>query len=86
MVGKTLKSTGRRMYTATIMTITDSMMSVTIRKSSSAPGMGMISARTIATTAIGTAISPKPAAKRAQGLAMRFCLLSAASAINTVPY
>ena len=60
VVGKTLKSTAFRIYTETIITITDSMMSTTIRKSSSIDGMGMMSATTIATTAIGTAISPNP--------------------------
>ena len=63
MVGKTLKSTGRRIYTATIITMTDSMMSTTIRKSSRKPGIGMMSAMTIATTAIGTPNSPNPAGK-----------------------
>src|SRR5262249_22481091 len=60
VVGKTLKSTALRMYTETSSTITDRVMSTTIRKSSSIGGMGMMSATTIATTAIGTAISLSP--------------------------
>src|SRR5262249_31443665 len=58
VVGKTVKSTARRTYTATIITITDSMMSTTRRKSSSAPGIGVMSATTVPTTAMGTPISP----------------------------
>ena len=61
VVGNTLKSTGLAGCTPRpSCTITDNMMSSTIRKSSSIAGMGMISAITIATTAIGTAISPSP--------------------------
>ena len=60
MVGNTLKSTAFRIYTETSSTMTDSVMSTTIRKSSSIAGMGMMSAITIATTAMGTAISPSP--------------------------
>ena len=60
VVGNTLKSTAFRMYTETSSTITESVMSTTIRKSSSIDGMGMMSATTIATTARGTAISLHP--------------------------
>ena len=51
------------MYIATIITITDIMMSVTIRMSSRKPGSGVISAITIARTAMGTASSPKSASE-----------------------
>jgi len=55
LVGNTLKSTAFRIYTETSSTMTESVISTTIRKSSSIDGMGMMSATTIATTAIGTA-------------------------------
>ena len=42
------------MYIATIITITDIMMSVTIRASSTKPGSGVISAITMPRTAMGT--------------------------------
>ena len=58
VVGNTLNSTGRPMYIATIITMTDIMMSITIRKSSTKLGSGVISAMTIAKTAMGTASSP----------------------------
>src|SRR5579872_1769421 len=58
IVGKTLNSTGRVMYIDTIITITDIMMSVTIRTSSMMLGMGVIRATTMASTASGTASSP----------------------------
>ena len=45
------------MYIATISTITDIMMSVTISRSSRKPGIGVISAITMASTASGTANS-----------------------------
>ena len=54
VVGKTLNSTGFRMYMETIITTTDIMMSVTIRMSSMKPGTGVISAITMPSTAIGT--------------------------------
>ena len=54
VVGKTLNSTGLRMYIATIITITEVMMSVTIRTSSRKPGSGVIRAITIPSTASGT--------------------------------
>ena len=57
VVGKTLNSTGRVIYIATIITITDIMMSATIRMSSTNPGNGVISAMTIARTAMGTVSS-----------------------------
>src|SRR5689334_15033869 len=57
MVGNTLNSTGRVMYIETIITITDIIRSVTIRKSSRKLGKGVISAITIASTANGTANS-----------------------------
>ena len=68
VVGNTLNSTGRVIYIATIITITDIMMSVTIKMSSMKPGRGVIRAMTIASTAIGTprslapekSIPPKP--------------------------
>ena len=47
-------------------------MSTTIRKSSSIAGMGMMSAITIATTAIGTAISPRPSEATGQHQKFRF--------------
>ena len=58
-VGKTLNSTGLRMYIVTINTMTDIMMSTTISKSSSSDGIGVIRAMTMASTAMGTAMSPK---------------------------
>src|SRR6266849_1588698 len=57
VVGNTLNSTGRMMYMETISTITDIMMSVTKKKSSRKLGMGAMSARMMASTAMGTAIS-----------------------------
>src|ERR1700677_4246105 len=57
VVGKTLNSTGFRMYIETIMTTTDIMMSVTIRPSSTTPGSGVIKAITMPRTAIGAASS-----------------------------
>ncbi len=45
------------MYIATISTMTDIMMSVTISRSSRKLGIGAISATTIASTAAGTANS-----------------------------
>src|SRR4051794_24275463 len=58
VVGKTLKSTGRRMCIATISTITDIMMSITIRMSRMNEGRGVINAITIASTAMGTPSCP----------------------------
>src|SRR5581483_10752338 len=58
VVGKTLKSTGLMMYIVTIKTITDIAISKAIRTSSRNGGMGVISATTIASTAIGTPSSP----------------------------
>src|SRR6266542_721442 len=55
--GNTLKSTGRRIYIATIVTTTDTITSVTIRMSSTNGGRGVINATTMASTAIGTARS-----------------------------
>ena len=60
VVGKTLNSAGRTMYMATIITTTDSMMSVTMRMSSTKGGRGVIRVTTIARTASGTASSRKP--------------------------
>jgi hypothetical protein len=57
-VGKTLNSTGRPMYMATIITITDIMRSSTMRMSSMKLGSGVMSAMTISNTAMGTASSP----------------------------
>jgi hypothetical protein len=54
VVGKTLKSTGRRICIATISTITDIMMSITIRMSRMNEGRGVINATTMASTAMGT--------------------------------
>ena len=54
VVGKTLNSTGLRIYMATIITTTDIMMSVTMRTSSMNPGSGVISAITMPRTAMGT--------------------------------
>ena len=54
VVGKTLNSTGRLIYMATIRTVTEIMMSMTSKKSSRAPGRGVISAMMMLTTAIGT--------------------------------
>jgi hypothetical protein len=54
VVGKTLNSTGLRMYMATIITTTDIMMSVTMRTSSTTPGSGVIRAITMPRTAMGT--------------------------------
>ena len=62
MVGNTLKSTGLRMNSATIMTITESMISVTINRSSRSPGRGVINAIRIPSTASGTPNSRRLAA------------------------
>ena len=67
VVGKTLNSTGLRMYIATIITITDIMMSVTIRTSSRKPGSGVISAITIPSTASGTPSSRQLRERRPPG-------------------
>jgi len=64
-VGKTLNSTGRPMYIATIITITDMVRSMTIRKSRTKLGSGVISATTIINTATGTASSPAWASDKA---------------------
>ncbi len=53
-VGKTLNSTGRPMYMATIITMTDIMRSSTMRMSSMKLGSGVMSAMTISSTAMGT--------------------------------
>src|SRR5271170_8434419 len=53
-VGKTLNSTGRPIYMATIITMTDIMRSSTIRKSRMKLGSGVIRAITIISTAMGT--------------------------------
>ena len=57
VVGKTLNSTGRRMYIATIITTTDIMMSVTMRRSRAKGGSGVMRAMTIPSTASGTPTS-----------------------------
>src|ERR1700749_2665470 len=57
VVGNTLKSTGFVIYIATIRTMTDIIMSVTIKRSSTNGGMGAISATITARTAAGTANS-----------------------------
>src|ERR1022692_4982531 len=54
VVGKTLNSTGLRMYSATIITVTDIIMSKTSSTSSRNGGTGVISARTMPNTATGT--------------------------------
>src|SRR5436190_3053553 len=76
-VGNTLNSTGRPIYMATIMTITDIMMSNTISRSRMKPGNGVISATMIARTAIGTPSSPSvesvfPDVKRDDSVAAGF--------------
>src|ERR1041384_1738609 len=58
VVGKTLNSTGRVIYIETIITMTDIMISITIRMSRRKPGRGVMSAITIARTAIGMVRSP----------------------------
>src|ERR1700680_3667716 len=57
-VGNTLNSTGRPMYIATIMTMTDIMRSITIKQSIIKLGRGGMSEMTINSTAIATASSP----------------------------
>src|ERR1035441_6840125 len=58
VVGNEVNSTGRTRYKDTISTITDTRMSVTIRKSRTNPGSGVISAITMASIASGTTSSP----------------------------
>src|ERR1019366_2964138 len=58
VVGKEVNSTGRIRYRDTISTITDTRMSVTIRKSRTSAGSGVISAITMASTASGTTSPP----------------------------
>src|SRR5580692_4548336 len=57
-VGKTLNSTGRPMYMATIITMTDIIRSNTIRMSSRKLGSGVMRAITMRRTAMGTPSSP----------------------------
>src|SRR5438445_1390807 len=88
VVGKTLKSTGRRMYIDTISTTTDIMMSVTSSTSKRKLGMGVISARMITSTAIGTDISlqlTRGAAARAE-LAGRVAAMALASAMGSLDH
>src|ERR1035438_1539139 len=58
VVGNEVNSTGRNRYRDTTNTITDTRMSVTIRKSSTNPGSGVISGITMASMASGTTSSP----------------------------
>src|ERR1017187_6354213 len=58
VVGKEVNSTGRTRHRDTIRTITDTRMSVTIRKSRIIPGSGVINAITMASTAKGTSSPP----------------------------
>ena len=76
VVGNDVNSTGRIRYSETISTITDIRMSVTISRSSTKPGSGVISATTMPSTASGTAIcaelrrgSSCPATRGAAGAA-----------------
>src|SRR5271157_4095904 len=55
--GNDVKSTGRMRYSETIITMTDISRSVTISRSITKGGRGVMSAITIASTAMGTAIS-----------------------------
>src|ERR1035438_3520541 len=55
VVGNDVNSTGRTRYSETIMTVIDISRSVTISRSSTKPGSGVISAITIPSTASGTA-------------------------------
>ena len=66
VVGNEVNSTGRTRYSETISTVTDIRMSVTISRSSTKPGSGVIRATTMPSTASGTAIS---AERRSSGSA-----------------
>src|ERR1043166_1668836 len=58
VVGNEVNSTGRTRYSETMSTVTDTRRSITISRSSTKPGSGVISATTMPSTASGTAISP----------------------------
>src|SRR5664279_517527 len=58
VLGNEVNSTGRTRYRATISTITDTRMSVTINRSRTNFGSGVIRAITMASTANGTTSSP----------------------------
>ena len=81
VVGNDVNSTGRTRYSDTISTVTDIMMSVTISRSSRKPGSGVISAITMASTAIGTAISPSIFERQRAAIAARGDRAGAATSV-----
>src|SRR5580704_13626590 len=78
VVGNDVNSTGRTRYSDTISTVTEAMISVTISRSRTKPGSGVISATTMANTASGTASSLSALSGTAANI---FEILGAASAL-----
>ncbi len=84
VVGKTLKSDGRWMYMAVIITMTDIMMSTTSSRSNRKGGRGAMRAITMASTATGTASSAAPPPEKNSSGFHPVLAIAAASAIPDI--